>query len=320
MTIILTGANHGLGFEAVRALANETSRTIVLAGRNLPGLTRAAQRIQAETGNPNLFPMQLDLGSLDSVRAFSVDFRNRDLPPLNIIICNAGVAFSNAKRRSSDGYEETFAVNHLGHFLLVNLLADCLQPPARIIFVSSGAHDPAGKTRGPMEAPRFVHAEWLAYPERDPGRLDDDARAGDRAYASSKLCNVMCAYELARRLEASRLSTPDRLIAVNAFDPGLVAGTELGRHGKTMTRLTWYYILPGISRLFGFGRSPHQSGSDLAYLATAPELENVTSKYFSGREMVDSSVKSYDQDKAADLWQTSVELSRLQTDESLLMR
>lgn len=88
-------------------------------------------------------------------------------------------------------------------------------------------------------------------------------------------------YELARRLEASELSTPDRPITVNAFDPGLMAGTELGRDGQGLMRFMWYNVMPFLSRFMAVGRTTAQSGDDLTYLATAPELMLVTGKYFS---------------------------------------
>lgn len=220
--------------------------------------------------------------------------------------------------RSADGFEVTFAVNHLGHFLLVNLLLARLVPPARILFVSSGVHD-STQDGGPMQTPRYVKAEWLAYPERDPALPADDALAGGQAYATSKLCNLLCTYELARRLERSGLSTPEQPITVNAFAPGLLAGTGLGRYEKAWTRFTWYYVLPIVSRLMGFGRSPAEAGADLAYLSTAPELARVTGKYFRERSGVESSPESYDLSNAADLWQTSVELGGLRPDESPLV-
>lgn len=318
MTTLITGANRGVGYETALALAADRSRTIILAGRDLAGLESAARRITSQAGNDNLVPMHLDLADLTSVRAFAAEVPARSLPPLKKIICNAGIAGAGVERRSADGYELTFAVNHLGHFLLVNLLLDRLQPPARILFVSSGNHDPE-QAGGPMSRPRFVKAEWLAYPERDPRYKGEGRSSGGRAYATSKLCNVLCTYEMDRRLQASGLSTAERPITVNAFDPGLVAGTGLARHRKPLMRFVWYYILPAMSRLMGFGRSARQSGADLAYLATAPELASVTGKYFSGREMRKSSADSYDRDKQEDLWETSVELSRLRPRESPLL-
>jgi NAD(P)-dependent dehydrogenase (short-subunit alcohol dehydrogenase family) len=317
-TTIVTGANRGLGYEAARLLACDPLRTIVLAGRTLPELTQAAQRIQALTGNINLVPMLLDLADMAAVRRFATEFRNRNLPPLTTILCNAGISIPTATERSADGIELTFAVNHLGHFLLVNLLLDYLQPPARILFVSSGNHNPR-QARGPMQQPRYIKAEWLAYPERDPDFPAGGGAAQVQPYPTTKLCNVLCAYELARRLETSGLSTPEQPITVNAFDPGLVAGTGLARHESALMRFTWHYLLPSMSRLMGFGHSAAQSGADLAYLATAAELASVTGKYFSGRKMTASSPDSYDLSKAADLWQTSLALSRLQPNESPLV-
>lgn len=318
-SLIITGANRGLGYATARALASDPARTLVLAGRDLPGSTQAAQRIQARTGNANLAPMHLDLASLASVREFAAEFRARQLPPLRAIICNAGVSKLTARERSADGFEITFAVNHLGHFLLVNLLLDDLQPPARILFVSSGVHDP-DQVRGPMQTSRYIKAEWLAYPERDPGLDLDDSEVGGRLYASSKLCNLLCTYELARRLASSGLRTPESPITANAFAPGLIAGTGLGRDARGLTRIMWYWLLPLMSRFIPGAHSAAESGADLAYLATDPALASVTGKYFREREIIASSAASYDLDKAADLWQTSVQLSNLQPHESPLLR
>jgi NAD(P)-dependent dehydrogenase (short-subunit alcohol dehydrogenase family) len=318
MTIIITGANRGLGYETALALAADTSRSIVLAGRDMPSLTEAGQRIQLGTGNAKCVPLQLDLAALASVRAFAAQLRARELPPLETIICNAGISKTTVSERSADGYELTFAVNHLGHFLLVNLLIDQLQPPARILFVSSGVHDPA-QAGGPMQPPRYVRAEWLAYPQRDPDLPADDRVASGEAYASSKLCNVLTAYELARRLEARGLATSENPITVNAFAPGLMVGTQLGRDSRGLTRAMWYTVMPFLSRLMGFGRTPAQAATDLAYLATNPALADTTGRYFSGRQMVDSSTESHDLSKAADLWQTSVELCQLLPSESPLV-
>lgn len=318
MTVVITGANRGLGYETALALADDPDRTLVLAGRDMDSLLQAAARIREGTGNQNLVPMHVDLADLDSARAFAADFCNRPLPPLTTIIANAAVSRVDRAARSAQGYELTFAVNHLGHFLLVHLLLDLLHPPARILFVSSSRHDPA-QAAGPMPAARYESAEWLANPEKNPEYDPAEDRAGARAYATSKLCNVLFTYELARRLENAGLSSPERPITVNAFNPGLVAGTGLARNSTGLTRVMWYYVMPAFSRLFGFGRTAARSGSDLAYLAVAPDLRNVTATYFDGRQAVDSSDASYDLDKAADLWDTSVRLSDLQPQESPLL-
>lgn len=317
MTILITGANRGLGYATARRLAAEQPAPIVLAGRDREGLEQAAQRIQAESGHSQLLPMHLDLAELSAVRAFAAQLRDRDLPPLSLLIANAGISRRDVAARSADGIELTFAVNHLGHFLLVHLLLAQMAPPARIIVVSSSRHDPA-QAAGPMPPPRYERADWLAHPERAPDPVPDDRMAGEVAYATSKLCNVLFAFELARRLDASALSTPSRPITVNAFDPGLIAGTGLGRSARGMTRLMWYHVMPLMTRLFGFGRTLERSASDLAFLATAPELAGVTGTYFSGRAQVESSTDSRDRAKAADLWETSLRLVALQPDESPL--
>jgi light-dependent protochlorophyllide reductase len=318
MTAIITGANRGLGYATARALAANTAHTIVLAGRDPARLQQAVQRIQAETGNPHLVPMHLDLASLASVRAFAAGFRARDLPPLQVLICNAGLSSTTAHERSADGYELTFAVNHLGHFTLVHLLLDCVQPPARVLFVSSGTHG-TDHTRGSAPPERYRKAEWLAYPERNPDLPVKESVAGEQAYAASKLCNILCVYELARRLEASGLSTAERPITVNAFNPGLLAGTDLGRDQRPWMRFVWYHVLPALSRAMGFGRTPAQAGADLAYLATDPTLAQVSGQYFDGRERAESSAESYDLDKAVELWQTSIRLSGLEPHEFPLL-
>jgi NAD(P)-dependent dehydrogenase (short-subunit alcohol dehydrogenase family) len=300
------------------ALAAEQSRTVVLAGRDITGLARAAQRIQSSTGNGNVVPMLVDLAALSSVRMFVADFCARDLPPLSTIICNAGISTPTPRRRSADGFELTFATNHLSHFLMVNLLLDHLRPPARILFVSSDAHNVEGK-KGPMQPARYVRAEWLAYPERDPDLPQCDAAAGGQAYATSKLCNILCAYELARRLREGGLLSADRSITSNAYAPGLIAGTGLGRDATGWTRFAWYYVMPIMSRVMGFGRTPKAAGADLAYLASAPELGDVSGQYFRGREPSRSSAASYNRDFAADLWHTSVRLCSLRPDESTLV-
>ncbi len=318
MTIVITGASRGLGYETALALAADHSLTIVLAGHHMPRLNDAMQNIINKSGNGNLVAMPLDLSSLDSVRQFTQQFKSASLPPLKVIICNAGISKPSVQERSADGYELTFAINHLGHFLLVHLLLDQLSPPARIVNVSSGAHD-MEQVSGPMQPPRYTRAEWFAYPDQDPNILQDEVAAGGEAYANSKLCNVLFTYELDRRLQEAGLSTAEHPLTSNAFDPGLMAGTGLGRDSQSFTRLMWYYVMPLMSRLFSFGKTTRQSGADLAYLATAPELQTVSGRYYSGREAVQSSPDSYDRRKALDLWQTSIELCALRPLDSPLL-
>ena len=293
-TVIITGANRGLGYETAKSLAADPAWRVVLACRDMASATEAAATITRETGNVHVVPMKLDLASLQAVRDFATAYKARDLAPLKSIVCNAGVSKTTVREKSADGYDETFAINHLGHFLLVHLLLDQLVPPARILFVSSGAHD-AAEVRAPLLPPRYVNAELAAYPERDPNLLPDDVKAGQQAYATSKLCNVLCTLEFARQLERKAAG-----ITINAFNPGLMAGTGLGREGKGLTRFAWYYILPLFRPFMGhISRTTSQSGADLAYLVTAPELANVTATYFDGRDVKQCAPEARDQEKSA---------------------
>ncbi|MEZ4622290.1 MAG: hypothetical protein R2867_43220 [Caldilineaceae bacterium] len=197
--------------------------------------------------------------------------------------------------------------------MLTQLLLSQLTPP-RILVVSSGLHD-ADQVAGPMQPPRYVNAELAAHPDRDPDRPADDADAGGQAYSTSKLCNMLFTLELARQLEAAGIEG----ITVNALNPGLMAGTGLGREGKGFTRFAWYYILPLLRPLMGnMARTAADSGKDLAYLATAPELADTTATYFDGRTPAEPANAVQDRAVAAELWHSSICLTRLQPQETIL--
>src|SRR5215203_5956174 len=166
--VVVTGGNAGLGYECARAIAASSPEwRVVLAVRSTEKGERAVLRIAEETANPEVGAMALDLASLASVRSFAGALAKRDdLPPLRAIVCNAGLQVVSGTSYTEDGFEETFGVNHLGHFLLVNLLLGQLEVPARIFFVSSGTHDP--KRRTGMPAPRYRGARALAHPEKYP--------------------------------------------------------------------------------------------------------------------------------------------------------
>jgi len=136
-----------------------------------------------------------------------------------------------------------------------------------------------------------------------------------RRYSTSKLCDVLYAYELARRLQIEGYSTPEHPITVNAFDPGMTPGTELSRDYGALMRFGWNVLLPLMPGL----KSKETSGKELARLVLDPELENITGKYFAGMEERASSEESYDQKKAAQLWEGSAQLVKLQVDESILV-
>jgi NAD(P)-dependent dehydrogenase (short-subunit alcohol dehydrogenase family) len=225
-TVLMTGGHSGLGLVGARALAMRYGCDLILAGRNRERVETGAQQLRAETG-VTVAVLALDLNSLASVREAAASCRTllqsygaRDAK-LNGIICNAGAQLPGPVTYSADGYETTFAGNCLGHFLLVNLLLDSMAAGGRIVWTASGTHDPAlldGKSVGKAAEP---DATALAQQGRDGKPM-----SSGRRYASSKLCTILYAYELDRRL---RLAAAP--LASIAYDPGFLPdmGMGLGR-------------------------------------------------------------------------------------------
>ena len=219
----------------------------------------------------------------------------------------------------------TFGVNCLGHFLLVNLLLPQLVTPARIVFVSSDAHDPEYQSSlhrfVGINPPRYRDARALAWPEQYPEAEESNEtpqKVGMRRYSTSKLCDVFYAYELARRLEAHGYSTPEHPITVNAFNPGPTPGTGLARDAGAFERFGWNVLLPLMRPLFPDMSTPEAAAKGLAHLVLDPALEHTTGKYFEGMNERASSQESYDHYKAAELWKASAELVQLQPGETIL--
>ena len=315
-TVIITGGNSGLGYHCAQTISQNSDWHIVLACRNQAKADQAVQKLQLESNSQQIEAMILDLASFASVRSFVTKFISLDLPPLQAIVANAGVQFIQKQTYTSDGFDTTFGVNHLGHFLLVNLLLKHLNSPARVVFVSSDTHD-SSKTTG-MPAPYFREPELMAHPEQDPFLTNKNiGEIGRIAYTTSKLCNVLCAYELNRRLVAK--SDPNfAAITVNVFNPGLMPGSGLASDYNAIAKFVWNNILPILCNFIPKVNTMPDAGSGLARLVTDPELANVTAKYFSCLEMTNSATESYDQSKAEQLWQGSVELTGLQANETIV--
>jgi len=297
-TVIITGATGGLGLRAASELAAGTDWHVVITGRDRERTRSAAAELGAE-------PLLLDLGSLADVRRFAESLSDSERPPLGALVCNAGVQNVSKPEPvlTSDGYEETFAVNHLGHFLLTSLLLDRLTPPARVVVVSSGTHDPALKSGLPDA--RYTTAADLARPDRSWADGDSPRDAGRRRYATSKLCNILFTYEADRRWGS-------RGITFNAFDPGMMPGTGLARDYPGYQRLVWRYVMPVLTLRSENINTPRQSGRALARLITDPALEDVSGRYWAGTREIESSTDSHDPTKAQDLWQTSLSLTGLE--------
>lgn len=301
-TFIVTGGNIGLGYACAADLAKDSSSLVIVACRDMQKGEQAAQQICAAHGNVKVLP--LDLAKQASIHAFVEAFRNGRFPPLMGIVCNAGIQNVRTPTKTVEGYEMTFAVNHLGHYLLTRLLLPDLAKDASITFVSSGVHDPKQKTG--MPEPQYTTAETVAH------YFEPDAKAGRRRYTTSKLCNVYCTYEYVRRLAASS-DTRLQSLRVNAFDPGFMGATGLARTYSAPLRFVSRYILPALSLFKSNIHSPATSGRRLAQLASGGE-GSVTGKYFSNDKETQSSTASYDTQNALDLWNASAQMTGLPAD------
>ncbi|MBF6302913.1 SDR family NAD(P)-dependent oxidoreductase [Nocardia amamiensis] len=223
-TFVMTGGTSGIGEIAARRLAGVPGARLLLG-------TRGAALPEAEA-----FP--LDLARLDSVRAFAESIVSQvDGTRINGLVLNAGIATPDADSRTADGFETAFAVNHLAHYLLLRLLLPHLADGATVVLTTSSTHDPAAGTR--MPPPRHADAPLLAHPDRDAERDRQPGTAGRRAYASSKLCNILTARALAAQPEARQ-----RDLVVVAYDPGPTPGTGLMRNGPWALRLAWAALEP----------------------------------------------------------------------------
>ncbi len=301
-TVLITGANSGLGFACAKAIAQAGQNwTIVLACRNVANGQAAREQLIQETACETIHVMELDLASLDSVRQFIDRFVATELPPLRGLINNAGMQVLQGLEYTKDGFESTFGTNHLGHFLLTNRLLDTLTAPARIIIVSSGTHDPA-TIDGRYNKPLFLGARALAYPAHK------NEMSGLQRYATSKLCNLLFAYELDRKLKAAGRAG----INVYAYDPAAVPATNLLRSVKNPVVRS---LLRASTRLFSlFGvvvSTPERSGTAMARLLLDASLTEQSGRYFQLEVTKQSSAQSYDASLAHQLWEDSLALVAL---------
>lgn len=243
--LIMTGGTRGIGAIAAEQLANGPRPRVM--GR------RGDAPVPADWES-----RPLDLANLASVHSFAAALPKQ---PITCLILNAGGQRPDVSTRTANGYETTFAVNHLAHYLLLRLVMPQLRDGARIVITSSGTHDPREKTGVP--APRHAMADLLAYPETDP---DADASAtvgGMRAYSASKLCNLMTALHLAQTEEARA-----RGWSVFAYDPGLTPGTGLVRSQSWLVRSLIWPVLPLLVPLSKGMNTQADAGRGLAELAS----------------------------------------------------
>ena len=310
-TIILTGGTSGIGLAAATAILQDEHGPwhLVLPVRDAVSGRETVESLAAAAASGNTVEaMPMDLASLESVRSFAAELTSRvtseTIPPVHALVCNAGVQMGTTLTRTDDGFESTFGVNHLGHFVLVNELLPVLNAPARVVVTSSDTHDPALKL-GP--APAWSSADALARGELAASAESDNAFvAGQRRYSTSKLANLYFAYALARRLPEG--------VTANAFNPGMVPGTALGRSLPAPVRFAATHIVPHLTWLLRRVMTPNihsapEAGGTLAWLATAPELAETTGQYFDGRTPARSSDESYEIARAEQLWTDSEKLT-----------
>ncbi|WBB57789.1 SDR family NAD(P)-dependent oxidoreductase [Streptomyces sp. WMMC500] len=279
-TVVMTGGTSGFGALAAERIAAAGDVRLLLGARRAAAAPRtgtspdagSAPGTAADPGSAaDTEPVPLDLAELASVRAFATAVRERlGGARIDALVLNAGLIRPDADGRTADGFETTFAVNHLAHYLLLRLLLPDLADGAFVSLTTSGTHDPA--TGASLALPRHADAALLAHPDRDPGRDPRARRAGEHAYTAAKLCAVLTARALAARPEAG-----DRGLTVLAYDPGQVFGTGLMRDKSAPLRLAWAVLgTPVGAPLRRFGRNLNsRTGAgrclaDLALKRTTP--------------------------------------------------
>ena len=297
-SIIITGANSGIGYECAIQMAKLAPKEhIIIACRNITAGNAAAENIKNETGHPNVVCMELDLVSLQSIKNFEAAFSKTEHTEIVALINNAGVQNIGDTAYTKDGFEITFGTNHIGGFYLTHLLTPYMKSGASVTFTASDTHDPLTKTG--IEPPVYTSARELAFPAKTAEKA---TTVGQRRYSTSKLCNVMTAYLFNERLKPLG-------IRVNAFDPGMVPGTGLAKNYPAVLRFIWNNIMPILTHFKKNTNTAVLSGSRLANLAYAKQFLDLNGIYFSEGKVTKSSVDSYNLEYQKDLWESSLELT-----------
>jgi NAD(P)-dependent dehydrogenase (short-subunit alcohol dehydrogenase family) len=265
-TLLVTGCSSGIGFETLRVLALRGAR-VIATGRSLDRARQACASVAGET-----LPLACELSDPESVRACVAEVRRLGLE-LHAIIANAGI-MALPKLELLHGYELQFLTNHIGHFMLVTGLLESLSPAARVVMVSSDAH---------RRAP--------------PAGIDFDNLSGERsyrgwtAYGRSKLANLLFAKQLARRFDGSARTA-------NAVHPGVIR-TQLQRHMPSVVSAAMTLAGPLVLK------TVEQGAATQVYVATRPELANVSGQFFANCNLARPRPDADDAELARKLWETS---------------
>ncbi|XP_071346223.1 retinol dehydrogenase 13 [Trachinotus anak] len=275
-TVLITGANTGIGKETALDMAQRGAR-VILACRDMTRARIAADEIRQKSGNGNVVVKKLDLSSLQSVRDLAKDVEQNE-ERLDILINNAGIMMC-PKWKTDDGFEMQFGVNHLGHFLLTNCLLDLLKKsaPSRIVIVSSLAHEKG-----------HIHFDDI--------NLDKDYKR-EKSYRQSKLANVLFCRELAARLEGTG-------VTVYSLHPGVIR-TELGRHLFPSLSLWKRIIAMPFMMLI---KSPWEGAQTTIYCAVDESLANVSGLYYSDCAPKTPAPQALDDAAARKLWDLSASM------------
>ena len=276
-TVLVTGASSGIGLETARALAGQGAKVVLLCRSQERGEAALAE-IRRTVPDADLHLLLADLYSLAATRAAAAEYKRR-FDALHVLVNNAGLIHA-TRELTSDGFEKTFALNHLSAFLLTHELGDILErsPPARVVTVASLAH------------------KW--------GNLDFDDLHGERAYSqmgaygTSKLCNILFASELARRMTAA-----GKKITSNSLHPGTVA-SNFGQSGN-------WFMKYGTKIAAPFMLTSAKGARTSVYLASSPEVEGVTGKYFVKCREATTTARGSDAALARRLWDVSAKLTGL---------
>jgi NAD(P)-dependent dehydrogenase (short-subunit alcohol dehydrogenase family) len=306
-SIIVTGANSGIGFECAKQIAKlAPDAQIILACRNTKAGNEALQKIKQKTKHKHITCLPLNLASLQSVRDFKSAFLKLPSPVITAVVNNAGLQNIGKNAYTIDGFEITFGTNHLGGFYLTLLLLPYIEKNGSITFTASDTHDPAAKTA--IEPPLFTTGKEMAFTKETS---EKEKIVGQRRYSTSKLCNVLTTYILHEKLA-------DKNIRVNAFDPGLTPGTGLAKSYPTILRFLWNNVMPMMRYFRKNTNSPAKSGSRLANLAIGETLRPLNGIYYSDGKVTRSSADSYNKAYQAELWNSSIELTGIRQQDTTI--
>jgi NAD(P)-dependent dehydrogenase (short-subunit alcohol dehydrogenase family) len=275
---LVTGANAGIGKETAIALA-KMGAEVVMVARNPEKGNAALEDVRKASGSAKVSLLIADLSSQASIRALAAEFL-RTHAKLDVLVNNAG-AVHTERTVTVDGLETTFATNHLAYFLLTNLLLGALKAatPSRIVNVASEAHKSQSVDLADLQSEKTPYS-------------------GYKVYGASKMANILFTYELARRLEGTG-------VTANCLHPGVIR-SNYGLNTRGIFRL-------GIALIRPFLIGPEKGAETSIYLASSPEVEGVTGKYFKRKRPAPTRKAANNRELAKGLWEASAKLTKLES-------